>query len=282
VTAQSDIDLITVDAAGSASFKDSAFAGTLAVFATANTENAYIENSNINKTIGRTNKGANTDVSAISTFDDLSIVGTVAYGSKSSADASIRVDGVADNVNSYIKNSSIDTNGDINLYNKSEFDSLTVSAAGTVSQGNVGASGSVSILIDNATQNNYVENSEINTNRLDLNSDAIFNTLGITGALTASTSGIALGGSVYVASIDNDINTYIKNSSILSQNDISLSSSLSQCINVNNYKTLQLSNLIKNSNVGNMLILNCGYEGKFTQTELEMFSIYLLNSNFLK
>lgn len=65
-------------------------------------------------------------------------------------------------------------------------------------------------------------------------------------------------------------------------NDISLSSSLSQCINVNNYKTLQLSNLIKNSNVGNMLILNCGYEGKFTQTELEMFSIYLLNSNFLK
>ena len=224
VTAQSDIDLITVDAAGSASFKDSAFAGTLAVFATANTENAYIENSNINKTIGRTNKGADTSVSAISTFDDLSIVGTVAYGSKSSADASIRVDGVADNVNSYIKNSSIDTNGDINLYNKSEFDSLTVSAAGTVSQGNVGASGSVSILIDNATQNNYVENSEINTNRLDLNSDAIFNTLGITGALTASTSGMALGGSVYVASIDNDINTYIKNSSILSQNDISLSS----------------------------------------------------------
>ena len=65
-------------------------------------------------------------------------------------------------------------------------------------------------------------------------------------------------------------------------NDISLSSSLSQWINVNNYKTLQLSNLIKNSNVGNMLILNCGYEGKFTQTELEMFSIYLLNSNFLK
>ena len=83
---------------------------------------------------------------------------------------------------------------------------------------------------------------------------------------------------------DNNNNNLNSNSSNdnTNTNDISLSSSLSQCINVNNYKTLQLSNLIKNSNVGNMLILNCGYEGKFTQTELEMFSIYLLNSNFLK
>ena len=74
----------------------------------------------------------------------------------------------------------------------------------------------------------------------------------------------------------------VSNSNDNNTNDISLSSSLSQSINANNYKTLQLSSLIKNSNVGNMLILNCGYEGKFTQTELEMFSIYLLNSNFLK
>lgn len=80
---------------------------------------------------------------------------------------------------------------------------------------------------------------------------------------------------------NNNLNSNSSNDNT-NTNDISLSSSLSQCINVNNYKTLQLSNLIKNSNVGNMLILNCGYEGKFTQTELEMFSIYLLNSNFLK
>ncbi len=224
VTAQSDIDVITVDAAGSAAFKDSAFSGTLAIFASENTENAYIENSNINQTNGRINKGVNTSVSAISSFDDLAVVGTVAYGSKSSGDASIRVDGIYDAVNSYIKNSSIDATGDVNLYNKSEFDSLAVSAAGLITQGNVGASGSVSILIDNATQNNYIENSEINTNHLDLNSDAIFKSLSVTGSVTANTSGSALGGSVYVGSIDNTINTYILNSSILSQNDISLSS----------------------------------------------------------
>lgn len=224
VTAQSDINVITVDAAGSAAFKDSAFSGTLALFASENTENAYIENSAINQTDGRINKGANTTVSASTSFDDLAIVGTVAYGSKSSGDASIRVDSLTDTVNSYIKNSSVDTTGDINLYNKSEFDSLTVSAAGLISQGNVGASGSVSILIGNATQNNYIENSEINTNRLDLNSDAIFKSLAVTGSLTANTSGTALGGSVYVASIDNAINTYVLNSSILSQNDIQLSS----------------------------------------------------------
>ena len=224
VTAQSDINVITVDAAGSAAFKDSAFSGTLALFASENTENAYIENSNINQTNGRINKGVNTSVSARTSFDDLAIVGTVAYGSKSSGDASIRVDSLTDTVNSYIKNSSVDTTGDITLYNKSEFDSLAVSAAGLISQGNVGASGSVSILIDNAIQNNYIENSEINTNRLDLNSDAIFKSLAVTGSLTANTSGTALGGSVYVASIDNAINTYVLNSSILSQNDIQLSS----------------------------------------------------------
>ena len=224
ISAQNEINLITVDAAGSVAVENSAFSGTLAVFASENTENSYIENSKINQTNGRQNKDADISVTAISTFDDLAIVGTVAYGSKSSADASVRVDGVVDSVNSYIKNSVIDTTRDVKLYNKSEFDSLIVSAAGTVSQGNTAASGSVSVLIDNAKQNNYIENSEINTNSLDLNSDAIFNTLGITGALTANTKGAAYGGSVYVAAINNDVNTYILNSSIISQSDITLAS----------------------------------------------------------
>jgi hypothetical protein len=47
------------------------------------------------------------------------------------------------------------------------------------------------------------------------------------------------------------------------------------------YKNAQISNIIKNSNIGNLLILSCGHEGLFSAKELEMYSMYLLNSRFI-
>jgi hypothetical protein len=47
------------------------------------------------------------------------------------------------------------------------------------------------------------------------------------------------------------------------------------------YQNAQISNIIKNSNIGNLLILSCGHEGLFSAKELEMYSMYLLNSRFI-
>ena len=47
------------------------------------------------------------------------------------------------------------------------------------------------------------------------------------------------------------------------------------------YKNAQISSIIKNSNIGNLLILSCGHEGLFSAKELEMYSMYLLNSKFI-
>ena len=39
------------------------------------------------------------------------------------------------------------------------------------------------------------------------------------------------------------------------------------------YKNAQISNIIKNSNIGNLLILCCRHEGLFSAKELEMYSM---------
>lgn len=53
-------------------------------------------------------------------------------------------------------------------------------------------------------------------------------------------------------------------------------------LRLSTFKTIQLSNIIQNANIGNLLILNCGHEGCFDAKELEMYSIYLLGSHFIK
>lgn len=226
VKATNETNLITVDVAGAVSTSDSAYSGALGAYVSINEENAYIENSQINTTEDRTNKGADINVVASSTFDDLAIVGTVAYGDGSSADASIRVDGIGDEINSYIKNSTIDTNGNILLDNDSEYDYLAVTAAGAISKGSTAFSGAVAIAVNTAVQESYIEASEIKAGSLTMDSDAKYDALAITGVAVINLTGKSIGGSVFVSVIDNDIDNYIKNSNITAKNDVNITSDL--------------------------------------------------------
>ncbi len=224
VKATNRTDLITVDAAGAVSTQDSSYAGTLGAYVSINEENAYIENSQINTSEGRTNKKADTSVVASSTFEDFAVVGTVAYGNQTSADGSVRVDGISDEITSYIKNSSIYTSGNVTLDNDSSYKYLSVTAAGAVSSGGNAISGAIAIAVNTVVQNNYIENSTINSNKLTVDSDAVFDTLAITGVVAAGLSGKSIGGSVYAEVIDNDLYSYIKNSNVTAQSDIDITS----------------------------------------------------------
>lgn len=224
VKATNRTDLITVDAAGAVSTQDSSYAGTLGAYVSINEENAYIEDSQINTTEGRTNKNADTSVVASSTFEDFAVVGTVAYGNQTSADGSVRVDGISDEITSYIKNSSIDTSGDVTLDNDSSYKYLSVTAAGAVSSGGNAISGAIAIAVNTVVQNNYIEDSTINSNKLTVDSDAVFDPLAITGVVAAGLSGKSIGGSVYAEVIDNDLYSYIKNSNVTAQSDIDITS----------------------------------------------------------
>ena len=226
VAATNYTNLTTVDVSGAVSTKNSSYAGTLGAYVSINEENAYIEGSQINKTNGRTNKNADVNVKASSVFDDLAIVGTVAYGSESSGDGSVRVDGIGDQVRSYIKNSTVETTGKVELDNNLTYEYLAVTAAGTLSQGNVSVSGAVAVAVNSALQDNYIENSTINADSLTMDTDTTYDVIAITGAASISTKGTAVGGSIFVDIVDNDVNTYIKNSNITAQNDINLTSDM--------------------------------------------------------
>ena len=90
---------------------------------------------------------------------------------------------------------------------------------------------------------------------------------------------------------NSEISNELMNSNI--QNEISLNishrisiselnqTSINDNMSSGSYKNAQISNIIKNSNIGNLLILSCGHEGLFSAKELEMYSMYLLNSRFI-
>ena len=52
-------------------------------------------------------------------------------------------------------------------------------------------------------------------------------------------------------------------------------------INVENYRSAQLSDVIKDLNIGSLIPLKCGHNGLLSQEELELYSLYLLNSKFV-
>jgi hypothetical protein len=52
-------------------------------------------------------------------------------------------------------------------------------------------------------------------------------------------------------------------------------------INVENYRSAQLFEVMKELNVGNLIPLKCGHNGLLTQAEVELYSLYLLNSKFV-
>ena len=90
---------------------------------------------------------------------------------------------------------------------------------------------------------------------------------------------------------NSEISNELMNSN--TQNEISLNishrisiselnqTSINDNMSSGSYKNAQISNIIKNSNIGNLLILSCGHEGLFSAKELEMYSMYLLNSRFI-
>lgn len=52
-------------------------------------------------------------------------------------------------------------------------------------------------------------------------------------------------------------------------------------INMDSYRSAQLSDYFKNLNTGNLVPLQSGHNGVYNQTEMEVFGLYLLNSKFI-
>lgn len=79
--------------------------------------------------------------------------------------------------------------------------------------------------------------------------------------------------------VTSDENNTSKSANILSS-DNNLSLSLDS-IKTENYRSAQLSDFNKNLNIGNLIPLNCGHNGSYSQSEIEMYTLYLLNSKFV-
>ena len=216
--------LVDVGVAGAVSTQASAYDGVVGVYVSSGETDAYIKNTKINKTEGRTNKGVSTTVNADSTYDSVTITGTVTGASSNAAGGSFRIDWIKDKINSYIGKSDIDATGTLSMTNQSTLDSVAITVAGQGSSSENAYGGAVMLAVDNTVQNNYTDDSDINVNSLTFDSDSVFKTVGVTGAVTVATSGKTIGGSLYLAIANNDINTFITNSDVVSANDINMTS----------------------------------------------------------
>ena len=224
VTADSEAKIISVDVAGAASTGDSAYSGTLGTYISANDVDAHISGANINQTEGRINKAAATKIGASSVYNEVAVTGAVSGGKQTAVGGSVRAQIISDNIDSYIKNTTLDTTNSLTLQNDAKIKSVAITVAGAASTSKSAVDGAIMTVIDGMTQNNYIENSIIKADSLTMNSDNIYNAIGVTGALAISAAENAIGGSIYVAVTDNDINTYIKNSNITTQNDTKMKS----------------------------------------------------------
>ena len=226
VTAGSTAKMIGIDVAGAGSTSDSAYAGTLGTYISNNNIDAHIDGAKINQTDGRTNKSAVTKVKGLSEYNEVSVVGTVAGGKSTAVGGSVSARVIADTIDTYVKDTILDTASSLTLENKAQIKSVSVSVAGSGSTSASAVDGAIMAVIDATTQNNYIEGSTIKANALTMDSDNIYNAIGVTGALAISGGSAAIGGSIYVSVTDNDMNTYIKNSDITTQNDISMTSDI--------------------------------------------------------
>ena len=224
VSASQKTNLVDVSMSGAVSAQNRAYDGTVAVYTSSGETSAYIKDTKINKTAGRTNKGASTTVSADNTYDNVTITGTVTGASSNAVGGSFRIDWIADKINSYIAKSDIDATGALNMTNNSTLDSVAITVAGQGSKDENAYGGAIMLAVDSTVQNNYIDDSDINTGSLTFDSDSVFKTVGVTGAVTVATSGKAIGGSVYFAVAANDINTFVTNSDVVSANDVNMTS----------------------------------------------------------
>ena len=236
VAAEQDTTLVDVSVSGAVSTNESAYDGTVAVYVSSGETDAYISDTKINKTqytkivneeetqVARENKGVATTVSVNNKYDNVTVTGTVTGADSTAAGGSFRIDWIADDINSYIEKSVLDTTGSLSMKNDSLLDNVAITVAGQASTSQNAYGGSVMLVIDDTVQNNYVDDSTVNIGSLDFDSDSTFKTVGVTGAVTAATQGRTIGGSLYLAVADNDINTYIANSGVTSTNDIDIAS----------------------------------------------------------
>ena len=222
VSAKEFTKMIDVTAAGAGSKYDSSYSGSIGLYVAKAEINAYMDNAKINKTEGRTNKGADIKVSAEDKYDNITVTGNVTVGKGTTAGGAMRLDIISDKVNAYIKNSDIDSTGDLSVINNCILDSVAVTASGVVSLEENAFGGAIMLIVNDIDQDSYIENSDIVSKTAKLDSDTEFDSIAVTGGVTAAVYETAVGGSVYVAVADNDINNYVKNSNITSTNDISL------------------------------------------------------------
>ena len=231
VTAKSNTKLIDITAAGAVSTNGGAYDGSVGLYVSTGTTEAYIENTQVNNSeynvnnvqTERTNKGADMKVSAENIYDDLTVTGAIAGGTQNSVGGSVRVDVIKDTINSYVStNSVINTTGKLDLVNKSTLDTIAVTAAGSLSTSSNAFGGAIMLVIDDTTQNSYISGSTVNAGSVGFDTDAILKTIAVTGGVTIATTDNAIGGALYVAVAANEMNTYILDSNVTSTNDISL------------------------------------------------------------
>ena len=234
VNANNNDRFIGIDMAGVASTQGSAYGGVIAGYVAANTIDSFINNTKINMPddteLNKANNNlANINVSANSDFREIVVAGTVAGGKETGVGATLRTDVVINEINTYIKDSTVYAK-DVNLTNNEQLHQISVAVAGAGSSSESAGAGVANVFADITTQNTYIDNSTLEVNSLNLDSDKTLFDVAVTGAIAASagSSGTSIGASAYGVGVSHDINTYIKNSDITSTNDISLTSDFVQ------------------------------------------------------
>jgi len=222
VNAENTDKFIGVDLAASAATGSnaSAYSGIAAANVNVNTVEAHIKDSKINE--NNTQENLSVDVSAQNHFSEIVVGGVGAGGKSTSAGATVRVDVVANEINSYIENSILNASGDIKLTNNETLNQISVMATGAGSTDKSAGAGVISSIFAFSEQNNYIKDSTLNIGSLNLDTDKKMDTIAVTGALAVGLGGSSLGASVYMAGIDHNIQTYIENSSITAKNNITL------------------------------------------------------------
>ena len=78
-----------------------------------------------------------------------------------------------------------------------------------------------------------------------------------------------------------NVNTQGSDGEVVENNpDVSLNMT-TEFISAESYRSAQLSDFIENLNIGVLIPLNCGHNGLYSHSEMEMLSFYLLNSKFI-
>jgi hypothetical protein len=71
-----------------------------------------------------------------------------------------------------------------------------------------------------------------------------------------------------------------QNNQNVTMTDISINQT-TEVINFDSYKSAQLSDFTRGLNIGNLIPLQCGHNGSYSSNEIDIYSLFLLNSKFI-